>query len=32
MHAYLRTSGLAEMMELKMEEAICVLAENMPIR
>lgn len=32
MHAALRASGLAEMMELKMEEAICVLAESISIR
>tara|TARA_R110002020_G_scaffold368536_3_gene580353 strand:+ start:3942 stop:4229 length:288 start_codon:yes stop_codon:yes gene_type:complete len=32
MHAALRVSGLAELMELKMEEAICVLAESVSIK
>tara|TARA_A200000159_G_C7283717_1_gene322618 strand:+ start:634 stop:921 length:288 start_codon:yes stop_codon:yes gene_type:complete len=32
MHAALRTSGLAEMMDLRMEEAICVLAESISIK
>ena len=32
MHAALRTSGLAEMMDLKMEEAVCVLVESISIR
>ena len=32
MHAALRTSGIAEMMDLKMEEAICVLVESISIR
>jgi len=32
MHAALRVSGLAELMDLKMEEAICVLAESVSIK
>ena len=32
MHAVLRMSGLAEMMELKMEEAICVLVESLSVK
>ena len=31
MHAYLGISGLAEMLDPKMEEAICVLTESMNI-
>ncbi len=32
MHAALRVSGIAEMMDLKMEEAICVLAESISVK
>ncbi len=32
MHAALRVSGISELMELKMEEAICVLAESISIK
>ena len=31
MHAALRTSGIAELMDLKMEEAICVLVESISV-
>lgn len=32
MHAALRVSGIAEMMDLKMEEAVCVLAESISVK